>query len=472
MKILTALIVFFLINISIQSQINKKEKLHGFWIGDLRVSSNNLRIVFEVSVDSLSEHKTLMGSPDQGVMDIPVDETIVRNDSVFFKIKMLGEYIGVIKDSLILGIWRQAGTENELNLKKSNTSIKINRSQTPVRPYPYIEEEFYFENKRAGVFLHAALFLPDTINQFPAVVFISGSGPQDKDETIFNHRPFLVIADYLARRGIASLRFDDRGAGKSTGDFSKATSFDFADDVISAVEYLLSRKEIDRNKIGALGHSEGGLIAPYAAFNCEDISFLALLAAPGLPGKDIMLIQTELILADINIDKSIIDSYKLFLEDIYNAVADNMDDEIIRNLIKLSYNKHIFLLEDSVKKFLGLEEFSLAKLYEAVNSPWMKNFIKYDPRLALEQTIIPVLAINGEKDLQISPNENLMEIEKALIKAGNKNYKIKKIEGVNHLFQTCDRGSISEYGKIEETISSKVLEIIGNWIVETVRQSQ
>jgi fermentation-respiration switch protein FrsA (DUF1100 family) len=301
------------------------------------------------------------------------------------------------------------------------------------------------------------------------VVLISGSGPQNRDEELLGHKPFLVLADHLTKNGVAVLRYDDRGVGRSKGNFGKATSADFASDVNAAVQYLKSRKEIDGKKIGLIGHSEGGMIAPMVAAGSKDIGYIVLLAGTGVPGKDIIILQQQLIAKAEGVasEKDLAET-AAFTEEIAKIVTSGKDEKTVSaefiDFLKSTWQK----LPDSAKQIYGTEAVFLMQSAQ-MNTPWMRYFLSYDPATALEKIRIPVLALNGSKDLQVWPAQNLPAIEKALKKAGNKKYTVKELPGLNHLFQECTTGAPSEYEKIEMTMSTQVLDIVTTWIREQNR---
>ena len=265
--------------------------IEGTWMGNLKVPGGlELRIVFNISTNPDGSLKASMDSPDQGVSGIPVESVSYKDGNLNLDVKSIGgSFEGIYKENnkTIEGEWKQAGSAFPLVLNRIEKAPDIHRKQDPIKPYPYTEEEVVYENKEAGIKLAGTLTLPQSGGPFPAVILITGSGPQNRNEEIMGHRPFLVLSDYLTRRGIAVLRVDDRGIGGSTGNFSQATTEDFAGDVLTGIEFLKNRKEIDPSRIGLIGHSEGGLIAPMVAVKSPDIAFIVLMAAPGVTGEEI-----------------------------------------------------------------------------------------------------------------------------------------------------------------------------------------
>ncbi|MBI9071538.1 MAG: alpha/beta fold hydrolase [Melioribacteraceae bacterium] len=443
MKIkLMVLLCVFLSGVMLNAQ-----EIVGSWVGTLDVGAP-LRIVFNISVDENRHVKATMDSPDQGAFGINVDEVIIDSGLIELKLNSLkGFYKGDIKNAdLIEGSWTQSGQNFPLNLKKTNEKIEIKRPQTPKEPFPNNSVEVEFKNEEADIILAGTFTFPKEKDDFPAVIMVTGSGAQDRDETIFNHKPFAVIADHLTKNGIAVLRYDDRGFGKSGGDFVSATTEDFAGDAIAAYEYLLQQKNVNKNKIGVIGHSEGGLIASILGSQLDDLDFIVLLASPGVSGDKILSDQVR----DINI-------------------ASGLDDEVVKSNVRLQ-EKILAIVKEQIDENTKREKLKeLVQNDAQVNqllTPWFKFFVSFDPQDVLREISSPVLALNGDKDLQVNSKRNLKEIKSALEKGGNKNFKTLELKNLNHLFQNCETGMISEYGKIEETFAPEVLDIITNWINE------
>ncbi len=451
---------------SFQSQFD----LEGTWQGKLKISGIELRIVFNVTKDTTGKLTATLDSPDQSAFGIAVDEVLVKDDSLKFIVNAVsGFYDGImIEDSLkIEGHWHQGGMNLELNLYKNNVVEKIIHFQEPKEPFPYKSEEVKIINYDVGDTLAGTLTLPESGSPFTAVILVTGSGPQNRDEELLGHKPFLVLSDYLTRNGIAVLRYDDRGVGESTGDFKSATSIDFADDALAAVEFLKKRKDID--KIGIAGHSEGGLIAPLAAIQSDDVDFIVLMAGTGIRGDSILILQTGLILKANGEDDKIIKRDVETYRQIYNELLKHSDDKELKKSIKKIFDKAYSELSEEEKEELGDLGTFTDRSFEMLLSPWFKYFVKYNPYPTLEKVKCPVLAINGEKDLQVPPKENLSAIESALKEGGNKNYKIVEMPGLNHLFQHCKTGSPMEYSKIEETFSPDAMKVIKEWILSVTK---
>jgi pimeloyl-ACP methyl ester carboxylesterase len=289
-------------------------------------------------------------------------------------------------------------------------------------------------------------------------VLISGSGPQERDAAIFGHKHFLVLADYLTRQGIAVLRYDDRGTGKSTGVFDTCTSKDFAGDVKSAVIFLQSRKEINKKKIGLVGASEGGLIAPMVAAGSKNVAFIVMLAGPGVPGDEILIEQSASIASANGASKADVKKLKEINRKIYTIVKSGRDIQAISADIRATLTS----IDSTARSNSDAIDAQIAQ----ITTPWMRFFLSHDPRPVLKKVTCPVLALNGSKDAQVAAEQNLVEIEKALRAGGNKDATVRELPGLNHLFQTAVKGTPDEYGRIEETFSLKALTFIGDWILK------
>ncbi len=446
--------------------------ISGTWQGVLSVSGTELRIVFHVNRTSSGDYVSTMDSPDQGATGINVSNTSVKGDTVIFELPSIrGTYRGIINKNgkSITGTWQQRSYSFPLNLNKTVKETSVKRPQEPKKPYPYKLQNVSFKNKAAGVTLAGTLTLPKSGGPFPAVILITGSGPQDRNETIFNHRPFLVIADYLTRRGIAVLRYDDRGVGKSTGNFATATTLDFAGDAESAVNYLKTRKDINKSKIGLIGHSEGGLIAPLVASKDRSVDFIILMAGPGLPGYEILDMQSRLIAKASGESEKTIEKNMSINDRVYNTIKTENDSSKAYRKIKMILTDYVNGLSKKEQKQIGDKNLFIKKQMASIMSPWFRFFVKYDPRPTLEKVKCPVLAIGGSKDLQVPAKANLAAIKKALKEGGNRDFTVKELPGLNHLFQDAKTGLPSEYGKIEETISPRALKVMGDWILKRVK---
>lgn len=438
------------------------QDITGQWNGILNVQGMQLRVVFNI-IKTGTGYSTTMDSPDQGAKGIPVTSTSFENLTLKLEVKSAGiEYEGILnKDNIIAGNFKQAGQSFPLNLSKEKVEkTKLLRSQEPVKPYPYYSEDITFVNNKAGITLAGTLTLPKKKGNFPAVVLITGSGPQNRDEELLGHKPFLVLSDYLTKNGIAVLRFDDRGVALSQGDFKTATTLDFATDVEAAVKYLLTRKEINKTKIGLIGHSEGGIIAPMVAAKLKNIRFIVLLAGTGIRGDKLLLLQEELIGRASGISETKLQKTKTINKGAFDIIIKSPNNKTLKKDLT-----NYFKTDTASEKPAGLnaDEFINLQIQQLTN-PWMIYFIKYNPAIALEKVKCPVLAINGANDLQVPAKINLEAIKKALTKGGNKNVTIEELPNLNHLFQECKTGLPNEYATIDQTFSPTALANIIKWI--------
>lgn len=462
--------IFTIIILIINYQISSSQEITGTWNGVLKVQGMQLRLVFKVT-KSENGYSSTMDSPDQGAKNIPVTNTTFENSKVKFEVTNAKiEYNGELSDNKIVGTFKQGSQEFPMNLSKNALEKEIlKRPQEPTKPYSYYSEDVTFQNTKANISLSGTLTLPKKNGFFPSVILITGSGPQNRNEELLGHKPFLVISDYLTKKGIAVFRYDDRGIGDSKGDFKTATTADFATDVESAIAYLQTRKEINKNKIGLVGHSEGGLIASIVASKSKDISFIILLAGTGIQGDKLLLLQQELIskangTSEADIKKSNQTNAKL----IEMVVQSNNNQKLKTDLTNLMNETLKNDTSVEIPNGLTKEEF-ISMQVNQISSPWMRYFIKFNPAISLGKIKCPILAVNGEKDLQVPPNENLTAIKNASTIGGNKNVTVKEFPNLNHLFQECITGLPNEYAEIEQTFSPIVLAEITKWILNQIK---
>lgn len=459
-----ALLIFLLLIISVSSF---SQNILGDWYGNLSISGIHLRIVLHIS-DSNSIYSSTMDSPDQGAYGIAMDSTTFNGVEIFIQSKQIGAtYTGVLNDSNLTGTFVQNGNSLPLVLsRKEVPHEEVLRPQEPKSKFNYITKDVAFKNTQDSIILAGTLTIPEGKGPFMVAIMITGSGPQDRNEEILGHKPFLVIADHLAKENIAVLRFDDRGVGKSTGQFKGATSLDFVKDVEAAIAFLKTEKKIDSLKIGLIGHSEGGLIAPMVAAKPENnVAFSILLAGPGIRGKEIILMQQELISRVNGISEKEIVSDKQWTERLVEYIEINSSSPYFENDLKVFIDSLNTANNVPIPEGMTKEEIVEIQ-FNAFNDPWMKYFLFLDPTIALKQVKCPVLALNGSLDLQVPPKENLTAIKKAIESNGNKNVTIVELKELNHLFQTAKTGSPNEYAEISETFSPEALKIISDWLLE------
>jgi uncharacterized protein len=467
--------------------------INGYWNGILRrPNTNPLRICFKIS-QSKDGIKSSMDMPDQGLKHFPMTSTTFDSINVIItsneaKISYEGTFLEAskkdpnAKDSL-LGFFNEGGKHYPINIGKGIPDTLV-RPQEPKPPYSYHIEEVMFENKKDKISLAGTLTMPKKSGLFPVVILISGSGPHNRNEEMYGHKPFLVIADNLAKNGIGSLRFDDRGVGQSGGDYKTASTEDFKEDVESAINYLQTRPTVDKNAIGLIGHNEGAIIAQLtAASRTKEIKFIVLLNGAGIPCDKLQLMGNELLGKASGLDDKTLKKNFNLNRGAYDIVMKNNAPEKLRSKLTAYMTQS---LADTSKKVLTLadgkvdsvavkrakaDSIQLAHYVDnQVNelaSPWMQHFLKYDPAKTLEKIKCKVLVYNGEKDLQVPGKQNIEAIVAALQKGGNTAYDTKLYPSTNHLLQNCKTGSPAEYEKIEQTISPQMLTEMTKWLVET-----
>lgn len=441
------------------------QEIIGSWTGSLKIQETSLRLVFNVSMKD-SVLISTFDSPNQGAFGLPTTRTTYSESDKKLEIIASGLgifYRGILENDSIVGTFNQGGIPFPLTLRKTIKEV-VHKPQTPIEPLPYISEEVTIsDNSQNKVSLSGTLTLPDSTGIFPAIILIAGSGPNDRDETIFGHKPFYVISDYLTRNGFAVLRYDKRGVGKSTGDYSKATISDFVTDASNALEYLKSRKGIDSSKIGMLGHSEGGIIAPMVASKSSDVKFLVLLAAPGTKGIEIVLDQNENSLKHQGIEPETINRLQLTNREIFESLlvwsGSENDRTALRDRLSYLWEQLPILIKLKLEK-----EPYLRAQFNAMITPGYRSFLATDPKDYLSLVSCPVLAINGENDVQVPALKNLEAIKHHIQKGGNYKVETKSYPMLNHLFQESITGQPDEYAKIDQTISPQVLSDITNWV--------
>ena len=478
----------------IAGNIATSKNLTGYWNGVIKVPGKQFRIGFNINQTDKGFIAT-MDSPDQGVKRVKVSKTSLDNDVVKFiltesQIEYVGNFVG---DDSISGTLTQIGHPFSVGLLKGIPDTLV-RPQLPKKPHPYYTEDITFTNKKDKIGFSGTLTLPKKTGNFPAVVILSDFGSQNRNGDIADHKPYLVIADYLTKNGIAVLRFDDRGTGESQGDYKTASTLEFKSDVEAALEYLQLRPEVNKQHIGLIGHGEGAVIAPMIASKMIDIDFIVLLAGAGIPGNSLLLKQQESIGVAKNLNKAELAKSVELNKGAYDIIQKSANTDKLKSALKVYFKtalkdttknivaKSVTLnqkltkqdsikihIQDSINVKLAKAD-SLKKVeftnkqIEILTSPWMQYFVKYNPALTLEKVKCPVLIYNGARDLQVSPIVNLDAMVAALQKGGNAKYDTKAFPTLNHYFQPSKTGLPSEYGEIEQTFSPQVLDEMTKWI--------
>jgi alpha/beta superfamily hydrolase len=435
------------------------QDIRGAWQGQLNVPGAKLTVVFHITQQA-GTYTATMDSPDQNVYGLPTDNiTFISNKVTINMVKQGITYTGTYQadSSKITGTFKQGTGSFPLVLNSVTTKT---RPQDPV-DFPYLVEDVSFEDKKAGCTLAGTLTLPKNKKASKIVILITGSGPQNRNEELMNHRPFLVWSDWLTRQGIGVLRYDDRGIAKSTGNFNTATTADFADDAEAAVTYLLSRTDTKGMEIGLMGHSEGGMIAPIVAARNKTIGFIVLLAGPAVPITQLMLKQRyELEKLNNSPPEALASSQKINkgIFDYINANSKLSTDELKTGITNIIITQGA-IKDDKLVKVIQEQS-------AAISTPWFRYFIKFDPTDYLTKVTCPVLAVNGTLDVQVDAATNLTAIKADLTKAGNKNFSTIPLDGLNHLLQKATTGSLAEYSTIEETVDPLALTTVSQWVIK------
>lgn len=442
----------------------------GNWQGVLK-AGQDIPVIFHIDGDSKS---ATLDVPTQGAKKIPCSKVFFNGDKMSMFVDMINVNIEGTKvnDSTIDAKWMQNGATVPVKLTKSTKPIETpEKPQTPRPPFAYNSENVIYHNNDKSMQYGATITYPKDDKRHPAVVLITGSGAQNRDEQIGNHKPFMVIADHLTKKGYIVLRVDDRGVDETSKGPEGATSADFAKDVIAGIDYLKTRKEVDQNKIGLLGHSEGGMIAPMVAqMRPNDVSFVILNAGPGVKGIDLMITQNKAFLMSMGLVDSVVDRYCVLYKELMSIVSTAKDTTTAGPKVRAAIDnwvsttdKGVVLMTTGINS--DAERNKVAKQFtELAAQPWFKYFIQYDPAPALQDLSIPVLALFGEKDIQVVPEPNSQGMENALNKSKSKDHEVIVVPEVNHLFQECTKCTVQEYSSLEQTISPDVLNTISDWM--------
>ena len=424
------------------------------WAGDIAGQV----VEFQMIVDDAGTVSGLVGSPTEEAPEVPIGGAVIDGAVTITIPAAAARFEGEVSGDTMTGTWYQSGAEVPAIFERQTEPTILARPQEPTPPFPYDATDVRFDN--GDISLAGTLVVPVGDGPFPAVVLTSGSGSQDRDETIVGHKPFLVLSDALALAGIASLRFDDRGVGGSTGDPTGATTADLATDSRAAARYLAEDGRFD--SIGIVGHSEGGLIGPMVANDTGIIDYAVLLAGPGLPGLDVLLRQTEDLMRVDGSGEADIAWQQEWRRAVMEVSASDLSTEDAAAEIEAVVSTALSNPPSDITE--PLDPSMTDQFVAAFTDPWMRYFLAYDPAPALKALDIPVLALIGNLDIQVSAEENIPALESAL--AGNVDATVSELEGLNHLFQTAETGSVSEYARIEETFSPAAMDLITGWILE------
>jgi len=473
---LIAILLVIASSVTVNAQTSRSGKFSGKWYGDLIISpKQRLKVAFEIWTMSNGDYDAVMHSVDQKTYNILVDSISCSSDSIVMIVKTLGAtFSGVLtNDTSLNGNFEQAkGRQKPFSLvKTAEFPFPIaRRPQEPKKPYAYYTENVSFVNSRAGVTLRGTFTRPVGKGKYPAVILISGSGPSDRNQTIFGHKTFMVLADYLTRHGMAVLRYDDRGAGESTGNFMTATTVDHASDASAALDYLALRPDVEAGSMGVIGHSLGSDIAPIVAGMNQKAGFMVLLAGAAISLRDNIIEQCETAFPTMGITPEGIALNRRILESTMQIFRDSENDSIAKIRVMENLQKFDTLvagMNPADREKLELSTPLKYKDYAKLLYPFMRYDLFRNPADDLAKVNCPVLALSGDKDLQVLPH-NLDLIRKAVLSGGNTHITTKLYPGKNHLLQSCSRCTLDEYGEIEETMSPEVLQDIVDWILMTI----
>ena len=443
----------------------------GFWQGTLKPApAIELRLLLELTNAPGGTLTGAVVSLDQGEARIPITSVTATNSQLRFETRSVGgSYRGDLAADTteISGDWEQGGRRTSLQFKRVARAPNLRRPQEPTKPYPYREEPVSIAADRAN--LAGTLTLPPGAGPHPAVVLITGSGPEDRDEAILGHRPFLVLADHLTRRGFAVLRCDDRGVGASTGNFAEATEDDFVADTLAQIDHLRGRPEIDPQRIGLIGHSEGGVIAPRVAVKSTHVAFIVQLAGVGVPMDELLVRQGRDIAAVMGVGPEGLKENEELQRALFQVLKTEPDRAQAETALRRLLAERLARFTPEQRQAAGLSADALEGQLRTILTPWFRQIIAYDPRPTLRAVTCPVLALNGEKDLQVAADANLPAIRDALAAGGNNRVKTITLPGLNHLFQRCRTGAVNEYAEIDETINPAALAAISDWLAEVSR---
>ncbi len=466
LKLLSAIFVVVMLMISFSTS-DAEDRVVGHWEGHIEIPGQPLAVKVDLTIKDTDWSGTI-DIPVQSAEGLPLSEIHVEEDdegvNVKFSIRGVPgnpTFDGQLQKAVISGTFSQGIAKFDFRLSREVVPDPV-RPQEPKPPFPYQIEEVVFQN--GVVSLAGTLTIPPSAGPFPAVLLISGSGLQDRDETVFGHKPFWVLADYLSRAGIAVLRVDDPGIGASTPHPEPPTTADFATDVEAGVAFL---KQDDRiGSVGLIGHSEGGLVASIVASRRDDVDFVVLMAGPGVPGAELLRKQNERIFDAMGIAGERKQNLLTLLERLFTTLTSDMAEDEMRQGVDEIVRQQFEI--NGVPREQHDETQVQAAVDQALN-PWMRYVLSFDPRPALAAIKVPVLALNGELDVQVDAEQNLTAIIAAFEKGGNQNVTVHRLPKHNHLFQRAETGLINEYAAIEETISPEVLDLIRDWVLSVTQ---
>ncbi len=464
------IIAFIFLTVCINNlwaQKSDYSKIKGSWQGAIAIEKDSFNIVFDIYPDSANS--VYVSFPDVAMIDTKPQRSKFSNDSLILVLPKMGAIVKLVytNPTSLSGYWYSSASNDSslLVLNKTNTPLRVLRPQTPKPPFPYLSETVQIKNTKANVNIEGTLTLPSGKGPFPAVILVSGSGPQERNSEILMHKSFWVIADYFTRRGIAVFRYDERGVGKSTGTYTTATTIDFADDLEEIYKVIRKDKRLNPTKIGLMGHSEGGIIIAIAASKLKSVGFLVSLAGSAVSGYEILMEQAKQMNIAAGKDSSFINYDYQFRKQIFEIFLNTPDKKEFSEKIKKLFESAIAELGEDKAKEYNITKSNADLWIMQLSSPWMETFIRLDPAIYWSQITCPIMVLIGEKDLQVPYSQNMPRYKEVFEKSKNKNVTLLKMESLNHLFQTCKTGSVGEYARIQETFSPNALKLISDFIL-------
>lgn len=471
---------FTLIAFSLQvSAQTKNQAIVGNWKGILNAGNQSLQQIIHIKQD-MDMLSLTMDIPEQGATNLQCQDVLFRADSLFFNYKNAFFYKGKLTaNDSITGTFMQNGFSFPLNFSRSDSlSDSVTtfiRPQTPKPPFPYVSRDVIYHTPDGKLQYGATITMPDTTGKYPAILLITGSGQQNRDEEIFGHKPFAVLADFLTRAGYLVMRVDDRGIGQSTGEFKKSTTLDFATDAENSLDYLKALPQADKQKLGLLGHSEGGIIAEMLAAKRSDLDFIILLAGPGINSFRLQELQrmaaSKKLHGNIPPEALAIDS-TIFHHTVKELIANN-DSSLARKKAIESLNayfaKYPSVFFQSDEQRAAIIQQNVAGFIKLIAGDiWTHQWLRLDASKYLDKIKCKVLALNGSEDFQVTPKENLAGIKAALAAGPCKDFEVKELPGLNHLFQRCKDCTLAEYSQLEQTLDPSLLITIKDWLTKNI----
>ncbi len=449
--------ILYLFIICFHFSCSHAQTFDGSWKGEVEVSGQKLLLVFNIQKDSAGKWNGTFESPMQTAQKFAINQIRIEQDSIWMDVKTIGlVYAGFLdRDKDVMkGVMKQGPFESAMILVRSeNEQSGLSRKQDVFPPYSYTEEEVQFKNSAGNALLTGSLTYPKSGGPFPAVVLVNGSGQQNRDSEVFGHRPFKVLADHLTKNGFAVLRYDDRGVGGSKGEVNLATTIDFASDANAAVDFLSKKTNINGEKIGIIGHSEGALIAEIVASESNKVKYIALLSGPVIKGDSLLILQSYALGKVGGLSETALDANKANNRKLYNILLEDESPKVLAASLEeeLIHQNNGNPLTPDMKIKLS-----------PMMSPWFRTFLRIDPAYYLKQVKVPIFASFGGKDVQVPANENIYCLQR--LHLNTTDVTIKDYPNLNHLFQNAQTGKIEEYFENSESFNEQLMDDLTKWL--------